>query len=193
MPDIPHITLRSRKILSDRQYRLEQITLEIRKENGTPQTWTRECFDRGNGAVILLYDPDRKTVILTRQFRLPAYINGTADGMLVEACAGELDEDSPEDCIRREALEETGYLVQDPQKLFELYMSPGSVTEVLHFFIARYSPDSRKNSGGGVEGEEDIEVLEIPFNRALDMVRTGKIRDAKTVILLQHMRLQNLM
>ncbi|RYF59092.1 MAG: NUDIX domain-containing protein, partial [Comamonadaceae bacterium] len=143
-----------------------------------------------DGAVLLLFDPHRRTVVLTRQFRLPAFINGSADGMLVEACAGLIDSDDPESCVRREAEEETGFRVRRPRKVFEAYMSPGSVTEKLHFFVAEYEPQDRLSHGGGlVEEGEDIEVVEMPLADALASIGTGAIQDAKTIMLLQHVAL----
>ena len=152
------------EILSDNWYTLKKVTYEFLKSNGQLQTQTREAYDRGNGAAILLYNKELKTVILTRQFRLPTFINGNPDGMLIEACAGLLDKDNPEDCIKRETEEETGYKIKAPIKIFEAYMSPGSVTEVLFFFIAEYNAMMKVHDGGGIEHEqEDIEVMEIPF------------------------------
>jgi len=151
--------------------------------------WTRESretYDRGNGATILLYDPERRTVLLTRQFRYPVYVNGHPDGMLIEAAAGLLDDDSAEDAIRREAEEETGVAVGELEHVFDVFMSPGSVTECVHFYAAPYSAGTRLGDGGGLAAEgEDIEVLEIPFDQALTMIRSGDIADAKTIMLLQ--------
>lgn len=188
----PNVIILKTELLSDNWYKLNKVTFEIKKKNGEWQTQARECYDRGNGAVILLYDRKQGTVILTRQFRMPAYVNGHPTGMLIEACAGLLEDDSPEEGIRRETEEETGFVVQNPKKVFELYMSPGSVTEILHFFIAEYSAASKAGAGGGVEDEE-IDVLEIPFEKAMNMVSAGEIQDAKTIILLQHLRLNNLL
>ena len=148
-------------------------------------------YARGNGAVILLYNNESKTVILTRQFRMPTYLNGNSDGMMVEACAGLLDADNPEDCIRKETQEETGYKIEEIEKVFELYMSPGSVTEMLHFFVAKYSKNQQVDDGGGLEDEE-IEVLELDFKNALNMIKTGEIKDAKTIILLQYAQINQL-
>src|SRR5206468_3812340 len=135
---------------------------------------TREAYDRGNGATILLYNKENKTVILTRQFRLPSFINGNETGMLIEACAGLLDKDNPEDCIKRETEEETGYQVKDVRKIFEAYMSPGSVTEILYFFVAEYTSSMKVHEGSGIEHEqENIEVLEINFDNAMQMIKTG--------------------
>jgi GDP-mannose pyrophosphatase NudK len=178
------------EILSDNWYTLKKITYEYLKSDGTWQTQKREVYDRGNGAAILLYNKEQGTVILTRQFRLPSFVNGNSTGMLIEACAGLLDEDNPEDCIRRETEEETGYKIGDVRKIFEAYMSPGSVSEILHFFIAAYTPSMKVHEGGGVEQEqENIEVLEIPFRQAMEMMDNGEIRDAKTILLLQYAKL----
>lgn len=176
------------EVLSDNWYVLRKVTYRIRKSNGTWETQSREAYDRGNGATVLLYDTARRTVLLTRQFRLPTFVNGNASGMLIETCAGLLDDDNPEECIRRELREETGYDVRDVRKVFEAYMSPGSVTEILHFFIGEYSPTQRVDAGGGID-EEDIEVLELAFDAALAMTKSGEIKDAKTVMLLQYLAL----
>jgi GDP-mannose pyrophosphatase NudK len=182
------------EILSDNWYVLKKVTYEFTKKDGTVETQTREAYDRGNGATILLYNRENKSVILTKQFRLPTYINGNETGMLIEACAGLLDKDNPEDCIKRETEEETGYKVSQVQKIFEAYMSPGSVTEILYFFAAEYSKDMRVHEGGGVEDEqENIEVLEIPFTQATEMLRNNEIRDAKTIMLLQYAQLHRLL
>lgn len=181
----PAIELMKTEVLSDDWYVLRKVTFRIRKSDGTWETQSREAYDRGNGATILLYDLARATVILIRQFRLPSYVNGNSSGMLIETCAGLLDEEAPEQCIVREAREETGYEVHGARKVFEAYMSPGSVTEVLHFFVAEYSRAQRTESGGGVEGE-DIAVLEMPFAQALAKIDSGEIRDGKTIMLLQY-------
>ncbi len=188
------IKIKKTEILSDNWYTLKKITYDYLKRNGSWQTQSRETYDRGNGATILLYNRNFKTVILTRQFRLPSFINGNSTGMLIESCAGLLDKDNAEDCIKRETEEETGYKISTVKKIFEAYMSPGSVTEVLYFFIAEYSSNMKINEGGGVAHEqEDIEVLEIKFDTALNMVDTGEIKDGKTIILLQYLRLKNLL
>ncbi|SDF77797.1 GDP-mannose pyrophosphatase NudK [Epilithonimonas hungarica] len=182
------------EILSDNWYTLNKVTFEYLKKNGTLETQSREAYDRGNGATILLYNKELKTVILTRQFRLPTYINGNKDGMMIEACAGLLDKDNPEDCIKRETEEELGYEISDIKKVFEVYMSPGSVTEILYFFIAEYSKSMKINDGGGLEEEqEEIEVLELDIDKALEMIDSGEIKDAKTIMLLQHVRLKNIL
>jgi len=183
----------STEILSNNWYTLKKITYDF-LSNGEWKTLNREAYDRGNGAVILLYNREFKTVILTRQFRLPTYVNGNADGMLIEACAGLLDKDNAEDCIKRETEEETGYKITHVQKIFEAYMSPGSVTEILYFFIAEYSKDMKVNEGGGLEHEqENIEVLELKFNDAMKMIETGEVRDGKTIMLLQHLKLHDIL
>ncbi|WP_241285687.1 GDP-mannose pyrophosphatase NudK [Chryseobacterium arthrosphaerae] len=190
----PDIDIIKTEILSDNWYTLNKVTFTVHKKDGTTETQSREAYDRGNGAVILLYNPVSRTIILTRQFRLPTYINGNETGMLIEACAGLLDQDNPEDCIRRETEEETGYKISKVEKIFEAYMSPGSVTEILHFFIAEYSNDMKITDGGGLEEEgENIEVLELSFNDALSMIDTGEIKDAKTIMLLQHLRIKGIL
>jgi nudix-type nucleoside diphosphatase (YffH/AdpP family) len=172
-------------ILSNDWYVLKKTTFDFQRRDGTWQRQSRETYDRGNGATILLFNRDRRTVVLTRQFRLPAFVNGH-DGMMIEAAAGLLDNASPEERIRAEAEEETGYRVDNVQKVFEAYMSPGSVTEKLHFFIAEYDASTRVGHGGGVEAEgEDLEVIELTLDDALDAVRRGEIVDAKTIMLLQ--------
>ncbi len=188
------VKIQKTEILSDNWYTLKKVTYDYLKKDGSWQTQSREAYDRGNGATILLYNTDSKTVILTRQFRLPSFINGNDSGLLIESCAGLLDKDNPEDCIRRETEEETGYKISTIKKIFEAYMSPGSVTEILHFFIAEYSSNMKVNEGGGVVHEqEDIEVLEIKFDKAFHMIETGEIRDGKTIMLLQHLRLENIL
>lgn len=187
---VPHVRLQDVQVLSDNWYVLRKLTFELRRRDGGWQTQSREAYDRGNGAVLLLFSPTRRTVVLTRQFRLPAFINGGGDGYLIEACAGLLDGDDPETCIRREAEEETGYRVRTPRKVFEAFMSPGSVTERLHFFVAEYEVEDRVMEGGGLPGEgEDIEVIEMPLQEALQGVADGRIQDAKTIMLLQHVAL----
>jgi len=177
------------QLLSDNWYILRKFTYDLIKRNGERQPQSREVYDRGNGATILLYNRPKKTVLLINQFRMPTYVNGNPTGMLLETCAGLLDDDSPEDCIRKEAIEETGFAVGHVEKLFECYMSPGSVTEIVHFFAAEYDESQRKSEGGGVE-DEDIDVLEVPFTQALAMIKDGRIKDGKTIMLLQYAQLQ---
>ncbi|MDQ0064505.1 GDP-mannose pyrophosphatase NudK [Chryseobacterium lathyri] len=189
----PNITILKTEILSDNWYTLKKVTYAIAKKDGATETQSREAYDRGNGAVILLYNKISGTVILTRQFRLPTFINGNDTGMLIEACAGLLDNDNPEECIKRETEEETGYKISKVEKVFEAYMSPGSVTEILHFFIAEYSSEMKITNGGGLEEEgENIEVLELSFNEALAMIDSGEIMDAKTIMLLQYLRIKSI-
>lgn len=188
-----HVNITSTTILSNNWYTLKKVTFDYLKKNGQWQTQHREAYDRGNGATILLYNKDLKTVVLTRQFRLPTYINGNETGMLIEACAGLLDKDNPEDCIRRETEEETGYKISHVKKVFEAYMSPGSITEILYFFVAEYTNDMKITAGGGLEhDQEDIEVLELPFDDAIRMVDSGLIKDAKTIMLLQYAQIHKL-
>jgi nudix-type nucleoside diphosphatase (YffH/AdpP family) len=181
------------QVLSDHWYVLRKATFDFLRRDGRWTREVREAYDRGNGVVVLLHDPAARTVILTRQFRLPAYVNGHADGMLIEAPAGLVDGDHPEVAIRREAEEESGVRIGEVTQLFELFMSPGSVTERVTFFAATYSHQQRVSAGGGIHDEgEDIEVLELPLVDALAMVERGEIVDAKTVLLLQWARLQTL-
>ena len=179
------------EILSDNWYTLRKLSYDYQRNDGSWERQEREAYDRGNGAVILLYNQEKGTVILTRQFRAPTYINGNTSGMLIEACAGLLDDDHPEDCIKKETEEETGYHISAVEKVFESYMSPGSVTEILHFFIANYDHSMKKSKGGGAADEqEEIEVLELKMEQALQMIDSGEIRDAKTIMLLQYLRLK---
>ncbi|GAB3938725.1 GDP-mannose pyrophosphatase NudK [Larkinella terrae] len=180
------------EVLSDNWYVLRKVTFKYLRKDGIWETQTREAYDRGNGATILLHNTEKNTVILTRQFRMPTYVNGNASGLLIEACAGLLDNDNPEDAIRRETEEETGFVVTNIQKVFEAYMSPGSVTEKLYFFTAEYSDTTEKRVGGGID-EEDIDVLELPLSQAMQMVGQGEIVDGKTIMLLQHLFIQQLL
>jgi nudix-type nucleoside diphosphatase (YffH/AdpP family) len=174
------------KILSNNHYVLKSTTFEFRRANGEWQTQRRETYDRGNGATLLPYNLAKRTVVLVKQFRYPAYVNGY-DDLMIEAAAGLLDDESPENRIRAEAEEETGYRLGEIRKVFEAFMSPGSVTEKLHFFVAEYDPSMQVGSGGGIADEgEDIEVLELPIEPALAMIADGRIVDAKTIMLLQY-------
>lgn len=191
---VDNIKILKTEILSDNWYILKKVTYECLKKDGTLQTHSREAYDRGNGATILLYNKEQRTVILTRQFRMPTFINGNDSGMLIEACAGLLDKDNPEDCIIRETEEETGYKITGARKIFKAYMSPGSVTEILHFFIAEYHKSMKVTEGGGIEQEqENIEVLELNIEQAMEMINTGDIRDGKTIMLLQYVKLHNIL
>jgi nudix-type nucleoside diphosphatase (YffH/AdpP family) len=186
----PKITIQKTELLSDNWYILNKVTFDYNKDSDVPETQVREVYDRGNGAVILLYNSTKKTVVLTRQFRLPTYLNGNSSGMLIEACAGMLDEDNPIECIIRETEEETGYRISSVKKVFQSYMSPGAVTEILHFFIGEYQPEMKVSEGGGLaEEHENIEVLEYPFNEAYQMIASGEITDAKTIMLLQYAKI----
>jgi nudix-type nucleoside diphosphatase (YffH/AdpP family) len=187
----PKIRLIREQLLSDDWYILKKYTFALLRRDGNWQEMSREAYDRGNGAVILLYNKAQKTVVLTRQFRLPVYINGHC-GLLIEAAAGLLDNETPEKRIVEEAQEETGFTVSAPEKIFEAWMSPGSVTEKLFFFIAEYSHQDRLNGGGGLHEEgEDIEVIEWPFAKAMAAIKSGEIQDAKTIMLLQHLALNS--
>ena len=179
------IRVKDVRLLSDNHYILKATTFEWRRNDGTWQTQHRETYDRGNGATLLPYNRKQRTVVLVKQFRYPAYVNG-CDDLMIEAAAGLLDNASPEERIRAEAEEETGYRLREVQKVFEAYMSPGSVTEKLHFFVGEYQPDMKIGSGGGNADEgEDIEVLELSIDEALAMIADGRIMDAKTIMLLQ--------
>ena len=177
------------ELLSDNWYTLKRVTFELKRRDGQWQRQTREVYDRGNGATILLYNRRRRTVLLTRQFRIPAYVNGH-DGFLVETAAGLLDDASPEQRIREEVAEETGYRIGEVRKIFEVFMSPGSVTERVYFFIGEYEDQDRHGDGGGLAEEgEDNEVLEVGYEEALRMMDSGQIMDGKTVMLLQYLQL----
>ncbi|NVD70112.1 NUDIX domain-containing protein [Duganella sp. BJB1802] len=185
---MPEDRIRIHKVetLSDDWFLLQKTTFDYRRNDGTWQRQTRETYDRGHGATILLYNRERRTVVLVRQFRFPTYGNGH-DGFLIEAAAGLLDRASPEERIKAEVEEETGYRVGEVRKVFEAFMSPGSVTERLYFFVAEYEPASRIGSGGGIEEEgEDIEVLELTMEQAMQMMADGRIADGKTIMLLQY-------
>ncbi len=189
----PKIKIKQTDLLSDNWYILNNVTFDFLRKDGVWITQKREVYDRGNGAGILLYNQKQKTIILTRQFRLPAYLNGNETGMMVEVCAGLLDQDHPEQCIIRETEEETGYRIQSVQKIMEAYMSPGAITEILHLFVGEYDASMKVNDGGGLEHEqEEIEVIEMPFTKAYKMIATGEIKDAKTILLLQYAKINNL-
>ncbi len=180
-------------MLHDGWSKLRQYRIRYRRGDGSEQTLTRETYDRGDGASILLYNKTRGTVILTAQFRLPAFVSNHPDGMLLETPAGLLDADNPEVAIRREAEEETGYRIAEVRKIFAAYMSPGSVTEQIHFFVAEYADTDKVGSGGGHAHEgEDIEVIEVKLDDALAMIDDGRIVDAKTIMLVYHAQLKGL-
>ncbi|XIA66986.1 GDP-mannose pyrophosphatase [Bradyrhizobium sp. TZ2] len=180
------VRIKNVSVLSDRHYRLNEVEFDYRRGNGEWQTQKREVFDRGHAAALLPYNLAIRNVVLTRQFRLPAYLAGH-DDLMIEAAAGMLDDASPEERIRAEAEEETGYRLGEVRKVFEAFMSPGAVTEKLHLFVAEYEAAMRVGSGGGIADEgEDIEVLELPIDQALAMISDGRIADAKTIMLLQY-------
>ena len=182
-----------KEVLSNNWYTLYKYTYDYQKEDGSWEEHQREAYDRGNGAAILLYNKKKETVILTRQFRMPTFVNGNDSGMMIEVCAGLLDGDNPEECIKKEVEEETGYAVHDVRKVFECYMSPGSVTEILYFFTGEYEEKMKVGAGGGAEDEtENIEVLEHSFKKTMEMIRSGEIRDAKTIMLLQYAEINDL-
>jgi GDP-mannose pyrophosphatase NudK len=186
----PTITIQKTELLSDNWYLLNKVTFDYQMDNQESEIQVREVYDRGNGAVILLYNSNKKTVVLTRQFRLPTYLNGNTSGMVIEACAGLLDTENPEECIIRETEEETGYRLSSVKKVFQSYMSPGSVTEILHFFIGEYQSEMKVSEGGGLaEEHENIEVLEYSFDEAYQMIASGEINDAKTIMLLQYAKI----
>jgi nudix-type nucleoside diphosphatase (YffH/AdpP family) len=185
--------IRAVQVLSNDRYILRKTTFEFRRNDGNWVTMTRETYDRGNGATILLYNRATQTVVLTRQFRFPAFVNGY-HGFLIETCAGLLDADNPGDCIRRETEEETGFRVRDIRKVFEAFMSPGSVTERLFFFVAEYTAANRVGDGGGLATDgEDIEVLEVDFDTAMEMIDSGEIIDGKTIMMLLYAKVKGLL
>jgi nudix-type nucleoside diphosphatase (YffH/AdpP family) len=191
MNDSP-VRMKSVELLSDNWGTLKKYTYDMARRDGRIEEHKREVYDRGNGAVVLPYDPSRGTVLLTRQFRLPAYVTGH-DPMLIEACAGLLDDNDAETTARKETEEELGYRLRNIERVFDVFMSPGSVTERLVFFVAVYDASDRISDGGGHEGEgEDIEVLEMTLDDALARVERHEIVDAKTVMLLQHVKLKRL-
>ena len=190
----PEIKVTETKLLSDNWYVLNKVTFDYQKKDGKVESHIREVYDRGNGAAILLYNTEKKTVILTRQFRLPTYLNGNKTGMMIEVCAGLLDQDNPEEAIIRETEEETGYRLTKVEKVIETYMSPGSVTEILYLFVGEYDAAMKVNDGGGLDAEqENIEVLEYTFDEAYAMFESGEITDAKTIMLLQYVKLNNIL
>lgn len=174
-------------LLSDNWYTLNKVEFDYQTREGQWVSQAREAYDRGNGATVLLYNREKRKVVLIRQFRMPTYLNGNDSGMMIETCAGLLDGDDPETCVLKEAEEESGIRPKSARKVFEAYMSPGAVTEVIHFYVAEYTDEDRVGHGGGLDEEqEDIEVLEIPFEEALEMMSDGRIKDAKTIMLLQY-------
>lgn len=190
----PKIIIKNTEVLSDNHYVLNKVTFDYQKKDDSWITQRREVYDRGNGAAILLYNKQQKTVILTRQFRLPTFVNGNSTGMMLEVCAGLLDQDNPEQCIIRETEEETGYRITNVTKVMETYMSPGAVTEILYLFVGEYDESMRVSEGGGVAHEEEnIEVIEMPFDKAYAMIESGQMQDAKTIILLQYAKINSIL
>jgi nudix-type nucleoside diphosphatase (YffH/AdpP family) len=188
-----HVKNLERTLLSNNWYTLNKYSFDFQRPDGEWEHQEREAYDRGNGSSILLYNVEKSSVILTRQFRLPTFVNGNATGMLIETCAGLLDQDTAEDCIKKEAEEETGYRINSVKKIFEAYMSPGAVTEILYFFVAEYSEAMKVSAGGGLTHEqENIEVLELNFDDAYAMIESGEIMDGKTIMLLQYAKLNQL-
>lgn len=188
-----HVRNIKKELLSDNWYSLNRVTFEYQREDGTWETQVRESYDRGNGAVILLYNKNKSTVVLTQQFRMPTYLNGNANGMMIEACAGILEKGNAEETIKIEVEEETGYKIDKVEKVFESYMSPGSVQEILYFFVGAYEDKMKIGEGGGSSDEtENIEVLEMTFEEAMQLFDQGKIRDAKTIMLLQWAQINGL-
>ncbi|MCC8447516.1 NUDIX domain-containing protein [Xanthomonas translucens] len=190
----PRVRIRDIAVLSDNWYVLRKVSFDFQRNDGSWQTLSREAYDRGNGATILLYSRAKQTVLLTRQFRLPTLLNGNPDGMLIEACAGLLDQHDAQTCIRKETEEETGYRIENVRKVFEAFMSPGSVTERLYFFVGEYFDGDKLGAGGGgaAEGEE-IEVLELTLDTALAMIESCAIADGKTIMLLQYAKLHGVL
>lgn len=190
----PNIKIKKTEILSDNWATLSKITLDYTKEDGTVEEQKREVYERGNGAAILLFNKIKKTVVLIKQFRLPTYLNQNETGFIIEACAGVLEEEHPEETIIRETEEETGYRIHEVKKIFKSYMSPGSVTEIIHFFVAEYDSEMKISKGGGLASEhENIEVIEMPFEQAYNMIASGEIVDAKTIMLLQYAKINQLL
>mgnify|MGYP000005837427 CR=1 FL=1 len=185
--DSKRVKIKSTEVLSDNWYLLNKVTFDYLRNDGEWQTQIRECYDRGNGATVFMFNKETKNIVLIRQFRIPTYLNGNESGLLIETCAGLLDADDPETCIKKEIFEETGYKIEKVTKVFEAFMTPGAVTEQLHYFIAEYTDDMKSSLGGGLDSEqEDIEVLEMPFSDAVTLMNEGKIKDAKTLLLLQY-------
>ena len=189
------IKIKKETVLSDKRSVLKEYEFDIKQSNGEWSTQKREIFDHGNAATVLLYNREKQTVLLTRQFRLTTHLNGNEGGMLLEACAGILEEgEPPAETMIREIEEETGFVIESVQELFSAYSSPGAYAELLHYFVAPYTPDQKKEKGGGLAEEgEDVTVVELPFTKALEMIESGEIRDGKTILLLYHAKLVNLL
>ena len=189
-----NVKIKRTEVLSQTKYSLKKIHFDLQKDDGSWESQEKEVYERSNAAAALLYNKEQGTVILTKQFRLPTYLNGNTSGVLLEACAGLLDADNPEDCIRREIKEETGYAVDTVQKIYEAYTSAGALTELLHLYITEYHKEQKVSEGGGLKEEkENIEIIELNFDEALQMMETGKIKDVKALILLQYARINQLL
>jgi len=187
------IKIEKESILSDNWYLLKKIDFQFKNKKGEWEKVSREVYDRGNGAAILLYNPETKNIVLTRQFRMPTYLNGNESGMMIEVPAGIIENEDPEISIIRETDEETGYKISEVQKVFEIYPSPGAVTEKLHLYIGKYNANMKAHEGGGLDSEhEDIEVFETSFTDVESMVKNGEIKDAKTIMLIQYARLHGI-
>ena len=188
------VNLNDIKILSDEHYILKQVDYERQKKNGEWENQKKEVFDHGNAVTALLYNKENKTIILTRQFRIATYVNGNETGMLTETCAGLIDKnETPEDTIKREINEETGYAVTQVEKVYQAYSSAGSLTELIYLYVAPYTKAQKVSEGGGLKKEaEEVEVMEMPFSQAIAMLEKGEIQDAKTIILLQYAQLKGL-
>ncbi|MDN3594760.1 NUDIX domain-containing protein [Zunongwangia endophytica] len=188
------IEIIEKKVLSNEWAILNEYVYSFERKDGSRQIHNREVYDKGDGSAIILYNEETNKIILTRQFRIPSYVNGNKDGYLIEACAGLLDGLTPEECVVKETEEETGYRIETPKRLFHSYMVAGAVTEIIYFFVAPYNESMKVGKGGGLESEgEEIEILEVDFNEAYDMIATGEIVDAKTIILLQHMKINKIL
>ncbi|MBW1297264.1 NUDIX domain-containing protein [Aquimarina litoralis] len=182
-------------VLSDKTFSLKEYTFDYQHtKDDAIEEHLREVYDHGDGASVLLYNRDKKTVVLTQQFRLPTFLNGSSSGMSIEVCAGSLDGDTPEECAKKEAEEETGFIIDKLEKAFEVYASPAVMTEIAHLFIAEYNDDQKVNNGGGLSEEQEyIDVLEIEFEKAFNMIALGEIKDARTVMLLQYLKIKDIM
>ena len=187
------VIIKEAEVLSQKRFALKKYSIELKKKDGHFETQHREIYEHGNAIAVLLFNKERKTVILTKQFRLASYLNGNKSGYLIEACAGLLDGDAPEVVVKKEAKEETGYEINKVQKVFEAYMSPGAFTEKIYFFVAEYAAENKVNEGGGLrEEQEEIEMLEMAFDRAYSMITSGEVQDAKTILLLQYAKINGL-
>lgn len=189
----PDVIIKGVEVLSQKRFALKNYTFELKKKEGHFETQHREIYEHGNAVAVLLYNQEKNTVLLTKQFRLASYLSGNESGYLIEACAGMLEDDTPEAAVKKEVKEETGYEVNKVQKVFEAYTSPGAFTEKIHFFVAEYTAENKTSEGGGVSEEgEEIEVLEMPFAQAYALIASGEVQDAKTILLLQYAKINGL-